>query len=979
MANKWGRRYISLAESILSSYGFVYTFITLYMVTNILLFINGAVDESHHHDDIERYTTAIARGSGATINFNMAVVLLLASRSMMSLIQETPLNMVLPIDKAMPELHRVVGILVVFSGSIHSICHWITYILKRPWSPGYAGKTSLFISGMILLFLIITIRFVARPAIYQASYEVFFRIHVGGSILAFITIIIHGLHLGTPNTWKWVLGPIIIYVLDIVVRTFREKRSYLLLSKHSAAFQGRDIVKIRLPRVFHFQAGQYAELKIPQLSAFQWHPFTIASAPHEPELIFYIKAVGNWTISLHELFGEKINNEDALDIEIHIRGPYGAPAQHFGQFDRVILVGGGVGATPFCSVAKHAYNWITNWTPRNKKRTGRERQKIRNLPPPPSKSTEEERPSESSEGAVTFQEEGNNDTSGDHDITENYSSHLFTTNVYSENLESLGMFEDLSRLDVVKDKTSQKEQKARRSETEKNDEQHVQEDDDTTVACSSLYTARDYLMPLESSSSESTKNSTLQSSDSSMNVERGIFQVTHEEGFRVTVDGLAVSERKSASRDQERHKFSNRFSRSSVIAHDEGMGSYHENSSGTCHRSLDYMSALYSAYSEESTNEVFQQSLDLLVSMSFGSVSLVRNMQRKKVQRRMRQPPDQQVPISSNNEDLSLFHNPKVMLLLFMKSVTMNMLVLWIVIIQFIIAGTASIFDELLVLDEGLALYSSTSLIYIDLILSLSIMLLVGFPTVIEMYEVGIASTHGIDIFVLIPATVFGTVVDAIALLGMGRSVKLFSIFHVFVLWPVLAILILIRLLRIIGERISQAENISKTHTSTKAVDFFWTAPTPEDDQWLVSELTPYTDLKSVQMHRYLTRYQAVEEGKKAKTESEKTSLHTYYGRPKWMTVFNGIAEQCENNSTIGVFFCGPHAMGAEVQDACKSAMRNSIIRGLHSRAQNMRGLEEVFGEAVLANEYTGEASRDNEAGTQGCNVKLIFRRESFA
>lgn len=39
-------------------------------------------------------------------------------------------------------------------------------------------------------------------------------------------------------------------------------------------------------------------------------------------------------------------------LEIKVRGPFGAPAEHFQQFDDLVLIGSGIGATPFASVCK---------------------------------------------------------------------------------------------------------------------------------------------------------------------------------------------------------------------------------------------------------------------------------------------------------------------------------------------------------------------------------------------------------------------------------------------------------------------------------------------------------------------------------------------------------------------------------------------------------------------------------------------------
>nr|QKI80122.1 NAD(P)H oxidase 2 [Asparagopsis taxiformis] len=986
MATPWGKRSVSATESILSTHGFVYTFVGLYLIGNILLFVNAAREEGKLHEDFEKYTTSIARGAAATINLNMAVVLLVASKSVIGFLRETAFNLALPIDKAMPEFHAMVGILVVSAGIIHSILQWVVYIIKSPWGEGFSGGTFLFISGMVLLVLLITMRVFARTAIYNANFEVFFRVHVGGGIISFITVLIHGQHRGEAQTWKWLIGAIIIYVLDLGFRAFREKRSYLLVSKHSAAFQGSGIIKIRLPRVFHFQAGQYAELKVPILSRFQWHPFTIASAPHEPEMVFYVKAVGDWTISFLQLFRERIRDGTEGDIEVHIRGPFGASSQHVGQFDRVILVGGGVGATPFCSVVKDAYNWMTNWAPNVSKR---DRTRRRN---PPKLEKLSLRP-EQSEGLEVQQESSqeSDETSWDYDSAEiskhtrithgsrEASSHIITTNVFSENLDSFATATDGrapggNTIQSIETQPSQQTWTSNLKRTRRRELDPWDSMEEGTIRELSLYTARDYLVMAETNTNaEST-------CDFSGNRNMNIPLDRHNDlNSTILEDRIQPQDSRRIPTEIKPHnnprsKFSDRFSRTSRRVVDQGMGTFRENSKGSHRPSLDYISALHSAYSERQNDEVYQQSLNMMVSLSFGSVSLVRNMQVKKATR-VKQASNEVVPFSVDKDDLSLFKNPRIMFILFMRSVTINMTLLWILLIRFIIAGFAHVFDNLRLFSDGIALYESSSLIIIDLVLSLLVTVLVAIPSVLEIVELGAAPVHGFDLFVLVPAAFFGVVTDLLALLGIGKNVNLFSALNVFALWPILGILVIIRLLRVIGERIAYAENRTSTHSNTKAVDFYWTAPNAEDDRWLVNELSAYTDMDSVKMHRYLTR--CVEQERNGARHG--SAIRTNLGRPDWDSIFNNIARTSRNNSTIGVFFCGPTSMGEEVQDAVMNAMRNSIVRGLRCGVGALRGLEEVFGDQITANEYTVENSKGKEQLQRGCNVKMVFKRESFS
>ncbi|GLB36080.1 putative NADPH oxidase [Lyophyllum shimeji] len=49
-----------------------------------------------------------------------------------------------------------------------------------------------------------------------------------------------------------------------------------------------------------YTAGQWLFLQVPELSGWQWHPFTITSAPEDPYVSIHIRQVGDWTRALGE-------------------------------------------------------------------------------------------------------------------------------------------------------------------------------------------------------------------------------------------------------------------------------------------------------------------------------------------------------------------------------------------------------------------------------------------------------------------------------------------------------------------------------------------------------------------------------------------------------------------------------------------------------------------------------------------------------
>jgi predicted ferric reductase len=59
---------------------------------------------------------------------------------------------------------------------------------------------------------------------------------------------------------------------------------------------------------------------VPSISRFEYHPFSITSAPHETNTSFHIRVLGDWTKKLHDL---SIGEKGVKNIDLKIEGPFG--------------------------------------------------------------------------------------------------------------------------------------------------------------------------------------------------------------------------------------------------------------------------------------------------------------------------------------------------------------------------------------------------------------------------------------------------------------------------------------------------------------------------------------------------------------------------------------------------------------------------------------------------------------------------------
>ena len=124
--------------------------------------------------------------------------------------------------------------------------------------------------------------------------------------------------------------------------------------------------------------GQYVFLCVPEIALYEWHPFTLTSSPYEDFLSVHIRVVGDWTSAFGRRLGCQVNlkgpggsavtknNEtDVVSLPatlplVMIDGPYGTSSEDVFDYEVSVLVGAGIGVTPFASILKTIWYRINN-------------------------------------------------------------------------------------------------------------------------------------------------------------------------------------------------------------------------------------------------------------------------------------------------------------------------------------------------------------------------------------------------------------------------------------------------------------------------------------------------------------------------------------------------------------------------------------------------------------------------------------------
>ena len=73
------------------------------------------------------------------------------------------------------------------------------------------------------------------------------------------------------------------------------------------------------PTNFSYGPGDYIFIQIPAIAKYEWHPFTISSAPEQQGFIWlHIRSVGTWTKKLYELFEARNRSEQREVLQVQI-------------------------------------------------------------------------------------------------------------------------------------------------------------------------------------------------------------------------------------------------------------------------------------------------------------------------------------------------------------------------------------------------------------------------------------------------------------------------------------------------------------------------------------------------------------------------------------------------------------------------------------------------------------------------------------
>uniref|UniRef100_A0A663M4W2 NAD(P)H oxidase (H2O2-forming) n=1 Tax=Athene cunicularia TaxID=194338 RepID=A0A663M4W2_ATHCN len=311
----------------------------------------------------------ISRGSAASISFMYSYILLTMCRNLITVLRETFLNHYIPFDAAV-DFHRWVAMAaLIFSGHIVNV-----YIFSvTPLSILSCLFPSVFVNdgsqlpqkyywwffqtipGMtgVLLLVILAVMYVfATHHFRRVSFQGFWITH-HLYVLLYVLVIIHGSYalIQQPRFYIYFIIPALIYSADKLLSLSRKKVEISVM-KAELLPSGVTHLQFQRPQDFDYKSGQWVRIACVALGTTEYHPFTLTSAPHEDTLSLHIRAVGPWTTRLRELYSPESLTLVGKLPKLYLDGPFGEGHQEWNKFEVSVLVGGGIGVTPFASILK---------------------------------------------------------------------------------------------------------------------------------------------------------------------------------------------------------------------------------------------------------------------------------------------------------------------------------------------------------------------------------------------------------------------------------------------------------------------------------------------------------------------------------------------------------------------------------------------------------------------------------------------------
>ncbi|KFY77764.1 hypothetical protein V499_02918 [Pseudogymnoascus sp. VKM F-103] len=341
------------------------------------------------------YSVWLSRGAGLVLSVDGAMILLPMCRNILRWVR--PKVRFLPLDESQ-WFHRQVAYSMLVYTVIHVSAHYVNFfnVEKTQIRPvtaiqiHYAQAGG--ITGHIMLLCMLLMYTTAHAKIRQQSFETFWYTH--HLFIPFLLgLYTHATGCFVRDTadpfspfagkdfwdhcvgyegWRWELWGGGLYFAERLYREIRARRETEIIRVIRHPYDAMEI-QFKKPSM-KYKAGQWLFLQVPSVSRQQWHPFTITSCPFDPYISVHVRQVGDFTRALGDALGagpaqaklyDGVDPNGMYEValqngqqmpKLRIDGPYGAPAEDVFDNEIAVLIGTGIGVTPWAAILKNIWH-----------------------------------------------------------------------------------------------------------------------------------------------------------------------------------------------------------------------------------------------------------------------------------------------------------------------------------------------------------------------------------------------------------------------------------------------------------------------------------------------------------------------------------------------------------------------------------------------------------------------------------------------
>lgn len=261
--------------------------------------------------------------------------------------------------------HRWGGYLCLFL----SLVHTVPFYIQPVWDDGGmtvyqklfpGGSGLIYGTGIAALVPLGWLCVASLPFLRSLAYEVFVMLHTPVAI-AYVGLLFWHCH-NYLTSWGFLWATVAIWVLSYFLRIFNLnwlkpwRNAWLIGDEAAVTLMAENAIKITIPTQMSWRPGQYVYLRMPGISIFENHPFTISSLCSEDfpseygdlyrDCTLVFRPFGGFT---RRVLDTAIEKGPFKTYRAYLDGPYGGMQRELAAFDTVILFAGGSGITAIVS------------------------------------------------------------------------------------------------------------------------------------------------------------------------------------------------------------------------------------------------------------------------------------------------------------------------------------------------------------------------------------------------------------------------------------------------------------------------------------------------------------------------------------------------------------------------------------------------------------------------------------------------------